>query len=214
MLPDDIAAFKKNYPNGDASAMDDKYAAGTYKTYDEFAAELQEAKLADLGQQDNTDYTSLRVNPSPYANLDGWETIGTKPNAYDTGAQCAEYWNISGSRFQQTLKDMPAGVYTLTAIALTRTGMLQSKVGLNGTEQQIAQVSSSEVNNRGQANTWFNAGYGINTVTLTLPHGGDLTIWLQSDNTTGDHWTVWRSFSLSYSTIKELVFVDAGTEKF
>ena len=212
-MADEIAAFKKNYKDGDATAIEEKYAAGTYVTYDEFAADLQNAKLAALGQEDGTDYTSLLVNASPYANLDGWETEGTKPNAYDTGNQNAEYWNISGSRFYQTLKDMPAGVYTLTAIALTRTGM-QSKVGLNGTEQQIAQVESSVVNNRGQANSWFNAGNGINTVSVTLPHGGDLTVWLKSDDTTGDHWTVWRSFSLSYSTIKDLIFVDAGTEKF
>ena len=209
----DIASFKKNFKDGDATAMEEKYANGTYQTYEEFADELQAAKLATLGQEDNTDYTSLIVNPAPYANMDGWETIGTKPNAFDPDNKCAEYWNIPGSRFQQTLKDMPAGVYTMTVIAFTRTEM-QSKIGLNGDEQYLVTVPSSEVNWRGTANEWFNAGNGINTVTTTLPHGGDLTLWLQSDNTTGDHWTVWRSFSLSYSKIKDLILVDAGTEKF
>ena len=211
----DIAAFKKNYSNGDATTMDDKYANGTYETYEEFAADLQNAKLAALGQEDNTDYTGLITNPSPYANLDGWD-YNKAPNAFDTNEKCAEYWSWDGSlnssRFQQTLKDMPAGVYTLTVIALTRTDM-DAKIGLNGSAEQIARVSNGEVNSRGQANGWFNAGNGINTVTETLPHGGDLTLWLESSST-GDGWTVWRSFSLSYSTIKDLILVDAGTEKF
>ena len=214
-MADEIAAFKKNYKDGDATAIEEKYAAGTYVTYDEFAADLQNAKLAALGQEDGTDYTSLLVNASPYASLDGWEYTKA-PNAFDSGNQNAEYWSWDGSlnssRFQQTLKDMPAGVYTLTVIALTRDGM-DAAIGLNGDESKIANVGSGTVNSRNQAKDWFNAGNGINTVTTTLPHGGDLTAWLRSSST-GDGWTVWRSFSLSYSKIKDLILVDAGTEKF
>ena len=135
------------------------------------------------------------TNTMPVANADGW-TTSQKPNAFDAGNICAEFWNQSGASIKQTLTNLPAGSYELIAVALTRTGMTATlNAGTN--TMNIATASTSEANNRSQANTWFNGGNGINTLEFTHA-GGSLEIGLTADNTTGDHWMVWRSFVLLY----------------
>ena len=137
------------------------------------------------------------VNPTPTANADGWETPQGRPNAFDTANNCAEFWNLSGYSLEQTIQNLPAGLYKLTAIAMSREG--HHGYLYAGTDfVELAHVAMSVVNNRTQANNWFNQGNGVNEIMFYHPADGPLTIGIVTDDTTGDHWTVWRSFSLFY----------------
>ena len=136
------------------------------------------------------DITTFTIkNPTAQTKTD-WE--GTDFGGQSDGV--CEYWSVSPAGFNQTIS-LPAGTYRLTVVALQRTGMTGFVyAGKNNTT--IAQVSNSEVNNRGQAASWFNAGNGRNYVYFTLDADADVTIGLTADETIGDHWTVWQSFKL------------------
>ena len=126
--------------------------------------------------------------------MDGWTTSNNP--SYENN--CWEFWNISGSPYiEQTLTNMPAGLYRLKAEAYTRTNM-HSVLQFGEASMEIATVGSDVVNNRSQGNAWFNNGNGMNVLVLEKKEAGDLTIRLTADNTTGDHWTVWRSFEAQY----------------
>ena len=140
-------------------------------------------------------FQSLITNNMPVANVNGW-TVSQTPSNFDNGNICAEFWNASGASIKQTVNNLPAGNYELIAVALTREGMTATlNAGIN--TKNIATVGTSTVNNRTQANTWFNGGNGVNRLEFTHA-GGNLEIGLTADNTTGDHWLVWRSFVLLY----------------
>ena len=139
------------------------------------------------------DATSSINNPNPVNNVDGWD-VTIAPNAFDPGNDCAEFWNRKGARMTQNV-NLPAGVYRLTVIALTRTDY-NSTIEANGITKQIAQVGSGIVNSRGQANTWFNAGNGVNTIVFKIDETKDVTIGLNVEPEQGDGWTVFRSFKL------------------
>ena len=151
------------------------------------------------------DITTFTIkNPTAQTKTD-WE--GTDFGGQSDGV--CEYWSVSPAGFYQTIS-LPAGTYRLTVVALQRTGMTGFVyAGENNTT--IAQVSNSEVNNRGQAASWFNAGNGRNYVYFTLAEAGDVTIGLKADETIGDHWTVWQSFKLE--TFQESIaaaYLDPG----
>ncbi len=136
------------------------------------------------------------TNNMPVANADGWTTSETP--TFDNGNICAEFWNKSGASIKQTVTNLPAGSYELIAVAFTRTGMTAT-LNAGSNTMNIATASTDEANNRGQANTWFNAKEGNGVNKLEFTHGGgNLEIGLTADNTTGDHWLVWRSFVLLY----------------
>jgi len=146
------------------------------------------------------------TNSMPVNDATGWTTSQTP--TFDGGQVCAEYWNKSGASIKQTLNNLPAGNYELIAVAFTRTGMTATLYAGPNT-MNIATASTSDANNRSQANTWFNTKdtNGLNKLEFTHA-GGNLEIGLIADNSTGDHWLVWRSFVLIYkgldlSTLKE-----------
>lgn len=155
------------------------------------------------------DITTFTItNATPYANGDGWTaTNGTRlsdwasnPVTYDSGNQCAEMWSNTGASMLYTITNLPAGDYRLTAIAGARAnsgGVL--KVG----DKTIALVSVGSVNDRPSAKTWFDNGNGINELYFTLDNTeAELTIGLIA-GTSGDAWTLWRSFKLE--TFDEVV---------
>ena len=139
-------------------------------------------------------FQSWITNNMPVANADGW-TVSETPT-FDAGNICAEFWNKSGASIKQTLSNLPAGNYELIAVALTREGMTATLHAGSNT-MNIATASTSDVNDRTQANTWFNGGHGVNKLEFTHA-GGNLEIGLTADNANGDHWLVWRSFVLLY----------------
>jgi len=136
------------------------------------------------------------TNPAPNANGNGW-TLSADAS-FDSGNQCAEFWNKSGATIKQTLTNLPKGAYRLRVIALTRTGRVAT-LSAGTASMNIATVDNSTVNNRTQANTWFNNGNGVNDLNFTLDAAtASLEIGLTADNTTADYWMVWRSFNLTY----------------
>lgn len=146
------------------------------------------------------------TNSQPVSDANGWTT--SQGPTFDNGNICAEFWNKSGASIKQTLSNLPAGNYDLIAAAFTRTGMTATLYAGPNT-MNIATASTSDANNRSQANTWFNTNdtNGLNKLEFTHA-GGNLEIGLIADNSTGDHWLVWRSFVLLYkgldlSTLKE-----------
>ena len=136
------------------------------------------------------DITTFTITNPTAQNKKGWE--GTDFGGQSDGV--CEYWNVSPAGFYQTVS-LPAGTYRLTVVALQRTGMTGT-VYVDDKSTLIAQVSNSIVNNRAQAATWFNDGNGINTIYFTAAEAADFVIGLKADETTGDHWTVWKSFKL------------------
>lgn len=153
------------------------------------------------GNEGGEDITSWIVNPTPTSNGSGW-TLSQTPT-YDSGNNCAEYWSKSGASLSQEItKELPAGYYRLTNVALTRTGMT-AQLAVSGAtsgalnSMNISTVGSGTVNDRAQAKTWFDAGYGVNELDFYVPSTQKVTISLTADNTTGDHWLVWRSFQLT-----------------
>lgn len=139
------------------------------------------------------------VNPEPTSNTDGW-ILSTSPTMLRGDIGVAEFWNQSGASLRQTINSLPAGSYKLTAIAFTRTGMTATLFA-GSNSMNIATVSNTTVNSLATANTWFNAGNGVNELLFTVPSTSDVTIGLQADDSYSDHWMVWRSFKLeSYNT--------------
>lgn len=134
------------------------------------------------------------TNSQPVNNNNGW-TVSQTPT-FDGGNVCAEFWNKSGASIKQTISNLPAGNYELIAVAFTRTGM-KAILNAGSNTMDIATASTEQANNRGEANNWFNASNGVNKLEFTHA-GGNLEIGLTADNSTGDHWLVWRSFVLIY----------------
>ena len=167
------------------------------ETLEEAKAALVTAKqaianyIATLNITGALDITAgVLANATPVNSLDGWE--GTGIGGHDNGV--AEYWNVSPAGFHQTVT-LPAGNYKLTAIALTRTDM-HGTIYAGDNAVEIVTVGSSEVNSRAQAATWFAAGNGVNELYFTLSETTSVEIGLKADETAGDHWTVWQSFTL------------------
>ena len=171
--------------------------AGTYTT-----AEAIEAAKAQVKAQADTFFGSINpvkdiditefyiTNATPVENIDGWE--GTPMGAKSNGV--AEYWNQSGASFHQTV-ELPAGDFRLNIVALQRTDMT-GYVYAGENKVEIATVGSDIVNGRSGAAVWFDEGNGVNEVNFTMEAVGSIEIGLKADESTGDHWTVWRSFQL------------------
>ncbi len=126
--------------------------------------------------------------------LDGW-TYSQTPT-WDSDIW--EFWNVSGApTFEQTTKELPAGIYSLSVDGYTRTDMVAT-FEFGDQIMNLATVSSSEVNNRGAGRTWMDAGNGKNTLFLFLEEPKSVLVRITADNTTGDHWTCWRDFTMTF----------------
>lgn len=177
-----------------------------YETTEEVAGQREEVLnqartfFAGITPKKDIDVTEFYlVNPTPTSNLDGWE--GDAPNAFDPANNNAEYWNQSAYSFHQTTS-LPAGDYKLSVVAVTRDGMT-AKFSANDAETDIVTMPNQGteagvdyLDRREHCNTWFNAGNGVNTVELSLEEEGDVTLSLTADSDNGDHWLVWRGFSI------------------
>ena len=172
------------------NAQNDAVAAATEASAINAAATALQAAIDALA----IDITSFTIkNPTAQSKTD-WE--GTDFGGQSDGV--TEYWSVSPAGFYQTI-NLPAGKYRMTVVALQRTNMTGT-VYANDNSTIIAQVGSNTVNNRGQAASWFAAGNGVNYVYFTLTDAADVTIGLKADETTSDHWTVWKSFALETFT--------------
>ena len=191
-MQEPYAAFKAEVANAtfvgvDATEQSTAVANATTAADIETATAALKAAISDAA----FDITSFTIKNPTALTKDNWE--GTDFGTASDGV--CEYWNKQGADFHQTVKNLPAGKYRLTVVALQRTGRTGTVyAGENRTT--IAQVASTIVNGRADAATWFNAGNGRNYVYFELTETSDVVIGLTTDAVTADYWTVWQSFAL------------------
>lgn len=168
-------------------------AVGTLRAA--FTTYLAGANITD----DQIDITAVLIdNASPgiSGTTDYWENSGNPSLDH----QLYEYWNASGATTKQTIAtELPAGYYTLTAVAYTRDNMTATLHA--GTNNTINLVGCGSVNDRNEGNNWIaqGNGNGVNELTFNLTDAtSNLEIGLTADSSTGDHWMCWRSFKLEY----------------
>ena len=190
-------AQERNIDVTEAQAVYDNVNATLAQINAQIAA-LKDALLQYATAKEPADVTDKYiVNATPTSNADGWETPQGRGIVFDANNNNAEFWNKAGYSLEQTIQNLPAGLYKLTAIAMSREG--HHGYLYAGTDfVELAHVANSVVNNRTQAGAWFDEGNGVNEIMFYHPADGPLTIGIVTDDTTGDHWTVWRSFSLFY----------------
>lgn len=189
----DVSAAKAVFDNPNA----------TVEELNAAAAALRDELLNVATWDDPVDVSEKYiVNPTPTSGTNGVQPTGWTVTLTDTGTEpapkyasnCGEIWNRSGGKISQVL-NLPAGVYTLTVQAYTRTGM-QAWLAAGTEKMLIATVPSSEVNSLGDADTRFNNGDFVNTINFATTEDGEVEISLTADNTTGDHWLAWRNWKL------------------
>ena len=149
-----------------------------------------------------TDVTKDYIfNNNPYqGGSDGWTVVDGSGEKADIGSSSkhgnlwiGEFWNAAGYKLS-TKVTLPAGIYRMRAIALTRTNM-KSTFQAGDASTLIVTIDNS-VNSRAQAAAWFDAGNGVNDIMLLQGEEKEVEISITSDATTGDHWTVWRTFHI------------------
>ena len=140
---------------------------------------------------------ALIDNPAPgnSGNLDYW----TNTDGASLQNNLWEYWQVAGGTTTQNIATaLPAGYYTLTAIAYTRDNMTATLHAGENT-MNIVGVNSNTVNTRSEGDAWIAQGNGINKLQFKLNESTtNLEIGLTADNTTADYWMCWRSFELKY----------------
>ncbi len=125
--------------------------------------------------------------------LDGWTVEGSPTQ----GSGCWEFWLNSGTvSLEQTITNLPQGFYVLNVEAFTRPDM---KATLQMGDELIDLCSAMpyEAANLEQAVKYFDEGRGVNTICYYQKEAGNVVVRLTADNTSRDHWTVWRNFSLT-----------------
>lgn len=155
--------------------------------------------LANANIEDaQIDLTAALIdNPAPgnSGNLDYW----TNTDGASLQNNLWEYWQVAGGTTTQNIATaLPAGYYTLTAIAYTRDNMTATLHAGENT-MNIVGVNSNTVNTRSEGDAWIAQGNGINKLQFKLNESTtNLEIGLTADNTTADYWMCWRSFELKY----------------
>lgn len=160
-------AIRSKYTNGEYA--DETTAADIYEAY-------QAAEIAALADASATDYTSAIINPSfETGDMTGWSAesrTDTKvwPNSnvtYTTSGVDGSYlfnsWGgTAENNVYQTIKNLPAGTYTLSALL----------AGFNGEELVLAaNETTNSVTVAGDKTT----GYTVNVV-FTLADAADVVI--------------------------------------
>lgn len=156
-----------------------KYTAGEYSNEtvaDDIYAEYQAAEIAALAAASAINYTSAIINPSfETGDITGWTAenrndTGVKENSngtYTTSGVDGKYlfnsWGgTAENNVYQTIKDLPAGTYTLSALL----------AGFNGESLVLAaNATTNSVTVAGDKTT----GYTVNVV-FTLADAADVVI--------------------------------------
>lgn len=196
-LIDDIKAKGLAINTAEAEAI----VANENATLEEVTAALTALKdeVANLASRHNPADVSEKYLVNPFVgtseSIDGWTSSGGSPSYQ---ANLWEFWSVSGApTFSQTTKELPKGIYSLTVEGYTRTDMVAT-FEFGDQKMNLATVSSSEVNDRTAGRNWINAGNGQNTLFLFLDEPKAVPVRITADNTTGDHWTVWGDFRMTF----------------
>lgn len=177
---------------------DDGLPNATY-TFDDVPFVWQLEKITDGDYSDVTAKWIVNYEPNTAAKEEGWTvTQGTKMGDWDGhnfSNDVAEFYRRSGGGISQTVNDLPAGYYTFTAIASARANS-GGTISANGNSKDII---SLDINNTSSANSQFTSGNGVNTIDFALEETSNVTFALTA-GTSGDAWTVYRCFYLTYSS--------------
>ena len=153
------------------------------------------------------------VNPTPTTNADGW-TCSVAPNAFDPSNNNAEFWNQKNASIKQTISNLPAGIYCVSATAVTRDTYVTYLTAAGKSMTIVTMPNSGTeagvdyLDRRDHCKTWFDAGNGVNKLVFVLNEPTNVEIGLTT-GTVGDAWTVWRGFGLEVleeSVIKDVTF--------
>lgn len=151
--------------------------------------------LGNVSVTSSVDATALIMNDTPTSNGDFWTLTGNA--GFDANNNVAEYWNQSGVSIKQTLKALPKGYYTLTAVALARPDQ-EGVLSANENRVNLVQNFEQPSGNTTEGGNWFDEGNGVNTLSFSLDEAKDVEIGITADVNNGDHWTLWRNFKLTY----------------
>ncbi len=199
------AACKAICPDLDTTAPDAKVNAATSTAaIEEAIQDVRNALSNSLGEAtigaEGVDLTNALIenaSPGTSGSLAYWINSGNPT----LQANLWEYWSVAGGTTKQSIATaLPAGYYTLTAVAYTRDNMTATLHAGENT-MKIVGVASSVVNNRTEGSNWIaqGGGNGVNELSFKLeePTSG-LEIGLTADATTSDYWMCWRSFNLKF----------------
>ena len=174
----------------DASGVQTKYNNGTYETLAEAETELQAALVVATRQQtsDNADWTAVIVNPSfETGDFTGWTNSGMAVQGNNSfakvGTYYAESWQPNGTKsVSQTIADLPAGVYSVTAKAYART-VTSAKLFAGTSETAVSLGAEADI-------------YSVN---CTLLEDGDLILGFEGVGTGADaSWLCLDNFTLKF----------------
>ena len=159
-------------------------------------------QLEQVTPGDYSDMTAkwiVNYEPNSSAKEAGWfVTQGTKMGNWDGhnfSNSVAEFYRRAGGGISQTVNDLPSGYYTFTAIASARANT-GGTISVNDIHKDIVAL---DINSTTEANTQFQNGNGVNTIDFTLDATSNVTFALTAGNT-GDAWTVYRCFYLTYNS--------------
>ncbi|MBM6992494.1 MAG: alpha-N-arabinofuranosidase 1 [Prevotella sp.] len=182
---------------------------------------IYDAFIQDLARQGRAaDLTPLLQNPYFSEGGTGWEK---SPSFTQANGQVAEFWNTTFD-MHQTLDNLPKGDYELTVQSFYRNGDITPAVTSHndGTEQLNAMFYANEVetpvmslydnsvtqysitpytfpNNVTVANQAFNTeGLYTNTLKLTLPAAGRITLGIRKTVGVQGDWCCFDNFTLKY----------------
>ncbi len=172
------------------AAVQQKYDDGEYATAADVYAAYQQLEIAALTPSAGTDFTSALINPSfELGNMDGWTVLasGDDTNVHHTTSDTYAYSNTVGDWLfntwasnirtldvGQTVKGLPAGYYTITAVVASFGDGAAVTMTANGTSASVYPTNADDVDGH------KTVGY---TLTLEDVFVGDGTLSFRVQNT-------------------------------
>jgi hypothetical protein len=191
---------------------------------------IKNSAITNASATNPADMTVSITNPDfATDNTTGWSYTGTKGggNIGAYGSTCTESWNSTSFNFGQTLKNLPNGVYKLSANAFYRHGgyvaaadaraagtetinaflyanndstalmSLLDGAGKSGTTG-VSTTYGYVPNSMAEARTYFNANAYSNNELLFVLTADTMRIGVKKSVHLGDDWTIFSNFKLTY----------------
>lgn len=138
----------------------------------------------------------MLINPTPVtaATAKGWKvtgSIGEKPEGV------GEFWNQATAKLEQTINQLPSGVYSFGVEALTAT--TSGSKFFAGTDSVNLKIIPNDVRSAAKAKELLDTdkSYTDSLFFATLDPT-DITVGLYHNAATGYNWTIWRTFNLKF----------------
>ena len=206
-------------------ALDAPYEAGTYHAVQDVFDGFYAIEADALVKADVADFTSVIINPSfETGDLTGWETpvVGNDTHARTTtnplyemsgsdGAYLFNTWQnfITTLNLTQTVKGLPAGVYTLTGVVGGYGD--ESPIIIKANDETVAIAPKGATADQAGIDGEVKNGYPF-TVNVKVTTGS-LKIYVEN---TGKGYTFFKAdnFRLKFEPLSELALNSAGTATF